>query len=141
MSKVNATYIPVQITMDYELGPDVWNDILSKAVVLNHMTIPKLNADGTEIPHPSESGLFRRSIGERHGQISDWRASISGSERGVHVLEYPDCYKIHVDRYDPYKKPVQHIVKDSPRTGAAIALAGIGLILAARAFSRGKKKR
>lgn len=124
-----------------EKGPDIWNDILSKAIVLNKMTVQKVGPDGIEIPHPSESGLFRRSIGERHGQMSDWRASIGGSDRGVHVLEYVDCYKIHVDSYDPSKKPVQHLIKDSPRTGAAIAMAGIGVLLAVRAMAKSRKKR
>ncbi len=127
--------------MAEEESPDVWNDILSKVVILNRMTVPKVNQDGSILPHPSESGLFRRSIGEMHGQKSDWRASIAGSDRGVHVQEFEDCYKIHVDRYDPHKKPLQHIARDSPTTGAALALAGLGLIIAARAITRARKKR
>lgn len=141
MSKIKVAHHTLLSAMDEETGPDVWNDILSKVVILDKMTVQKIRADGSEIPHPSESGLFRKSIGEIHGQMSDWRASIGGSDRGVHVLEYEDCYKIHVDRYDPSKKPVQHLIKDSPKTGAAIALAGIGILMAARALTRSRKKK
>ena len=86
----------------------MWNGVISKVLVFGTLTISKALPDGTEIPHPSESGLFRKSVGERKGQIADWRASISGSERGVHVVEYRNCYRVHVDRYDPYKKPLEH---------------------------------
>lgn len=122
-------------------GPDVWNNIISEVLVCNTLIIPKFLPDGAEMPHPSESGLFRRSVGERKGQIADWRASISGSDRGVHVVEYPHVYKVHVDRYDPYKKPVEHLIHDSPKTGVAMALAGIGILVTAKILSRSRKKR
>ncbi len=122
-------------------SPDIWNSVISKVLICNNLTLSKVLPDGTELPHPSESGLFRKSIGERKGQVADWRASISGSERGVHVVEYEDCYKIHVDRFDPYKKPVEHIIHDSPKTGATLALVGLGALVAAKLISRNRRKR
>lgn len=127
--------------MSYRAGPEIWNDIISKVLLCNRMTISKTLPDGSEMPHPSDSGLFRRSVGERKGQIADWRASISGSDRGVHVVEFKEFYSIHVDKYDPYKKPVEHLVHDSPKTGAALAIAGFGIFMAARHLSRIRKRR
>lgn len=124
-----------------EPGPEIWNDIISQVIACQQMTISKSLPDGNTIPHPSESGLFRRSIGEMKGQIADWRASIPGSDRGVHVVEFKEMYSIHVDQYDPHKKPIEHLVHDSPKTGIAVALAGLGLFLAARHISRRKKER
>lgn len=123
------------------VSPDFWNEVLSEVLVRNEMTISKTLPDGTEVPHPSESGLFRKSIGEMKGQVADWRASIDGSNRGVHVVEFRDCYKIHVDEFDPYKKPVEHMIHDSPKTGATLAIAGLGILVAAKLLSRRKKKR
>ncbi|AKA48620.1 hypothetical protein IX51_05355 [uncultured archaeon] len=127
--------------MSAKPGPDIWNSIVSKVLICNRMIIPKFLPDGTEMPHPTESGLFRKSVGERKGQVADWRASVSGSDRGVHVVEFRNCYSIHVDQYDPYKKPVEHIIYDSPRTGAALAIAGLGILTAARVLSRARRKK
>lgn len=121
--------------------PDFWNGVISEVLIRNNMTIFKVLSDGTEVPHPSESGLFRKSIGEMKGQIADWRASISGSDKGVHVVEFRDCYRIHVDEYDPHKKPVEHLIHDSPKTGAALAIAGIGVLVASKLISGWKKRR
>lgn len=125
--------------MNSVLGPEIWNDIISQVLSCHQMTLTKRLPDGTLLPHPSESGLFRRSVGERKGQIADWRASIAGSNRGVHVVEFKDTYSIHVDNYDPYKKPVEHLIHDSPKTGITVALAGLGLLLAARHISKRRR--
>lgn len=128
--------------MEYKPGPELWNDIIAEVLVCDTMTVNKRLPDGSEVPHPSESGLFKRSIGERKGQKADWRASIPGSDRGVHVVEYESCYRIHVDRFDPYKKPIEHVIHDSPKTGIAMAAAGIGTFLVLRHLrkSRGRRR-
>ena len=122
-------------------SPDIWNDIIAQALVVGEVTIPKWNSDGDEIPAPSESGLFRKSVGEPKGQIADWRASISGSQRGVHVVEFEDRYSVHVDNFDPAKQPLKHIIHDSPGTGIAIALIGIGASAAVRALLGRRRRR
>lgn len=123
------------------VSPDFWNTVISEVLLRDEITISRTLPDGTTVPHPSESGLFRKSIGELKGQIADWRASIEGSDSGIHVVEFRDRYEVHVDRYDPAKKPVEHIIHDSPKTGAALAIAGLGVLVAARFLSRRKKKR
>src|SRR5579875_2171519 len=95
---------------------DFWNEALSEAVIYGHLTLFKDGVDGAVIPDPEESGLFRRSVGEYHGQLRDWRATIPGSEKGVHLREYSDRYELHIDRFDPYKHPLKHLVFDSPGT-------------------------
>lgn len=127
--------------MTLDPGPDIWNDIISQVLSCQNMTISKELPDGGMMPHPSESRLFRRSVGERKGQMADWRASISGSDRGVHVVEFKHFYSIHVDQYDPYKKPIEHLVHDSPKTGVAVAIAGLGVLLAAKHIAKRRKGR
>ena len=124
--------------MKYNQTPDFWNSILARALIEGRLTVRKIDDSGYPIPEPSSSGLFRRSVGEPKGQLADWRASIGGSVRGVHVLEYSDRYEIHVDNFDPYKKPFQHTLFDSPKTGMALLLGGIGAALFIRNLRRKK---
>lgn len=108
-----------------------WRKVISDAMGREEDVIYKIDANGFEIPHPSESGLFTRSLGEMKGQVSDWRSSIEGRDESVHVVEFQDRYEIHLDHYDPYKKPIHHLVFDSPKYGfaAAIAVSAIALAL------------
>lgn len=95
---------------------DLWNNICALALVYNKFDIPK------NIEKPEESGLFKRSIGEIKGQLRDYRCSIFDSNLGIHVVEFIDKYEIHVDKYDPYKKPLEHLIIDSPETLLKIPL-------------------
>ncbi|MGP6220766.1 hypothetical protein [Caldiplasma sukawensis] len=70
-----------------------------------------------KVPDPSDSGLFRRSVGEIKGQKSDWRHSLQGRREGIHLIEFNDRYEMHVDRYDPSKNPLGHLIFDSPIYG------------------------
>ena len=115
---------------------DFWNTVLGEALTSGKGIIMKTDAQGFPIPRPEESGLFRRSVGERKGQIADWRASVNGSERGIHVVEFPDHYTIHVDRYDPGKRPVMHLVRDSPKTLVSIFASGLFSLLFFSLFRR-----
>ena len=103
-----------------------WKEQISKALISGKVIINKVDREGDEIPPPGDSGLFKRSVGELRGQMSDWRASIEGSTRGIHVVEFRDHYEIHVDRFDPYKKPVEHLLYDSPVYGAI--LTGVSIV-------------
>ncbi|MEM0158436.1 MAG: hypothetical protein QW812_02870 [Thermoplasmataceae archaeon] len=95
---------------------EFWKGAISEALVYGKLTIPKLMEYGKEIPGPQESGIFKRSVGEFHGQIKDWRASVEGTEKSVHIREYLDRYELHVDSFDPYRHPVKHLAFDSPKT-------------------------
>lgn len=104
---------------------DFWNSVVASVLSYGNIDVPKIAPDGQEVPGPEESGLFRKSIGERKGQIADWRSTIPDSIRGIHVVEFEDHYSVHVDRFDPGKDPVRHLLVDSPKTFFSIAAAGI----------------
>jgi len=124
--------------MVYRSMPDFWNSVIAKALIDGSFTVRKIDNEGNTVPEPLPSGLFRKSIGEPKGQIADWRASLEGSDRGVHVLEYRDRYEIHVDRYDPYKNPLKHVIYDSPKTGMALLIGGLGAAVIAGKLIRRK---
>ncbi len=96
---------------------DFWNTVCALALVYNRFNIPKKHME-----KPEKSLLFRKSIGKIRGQIRDYRCSIYESNLGMHVVEFMDHYEIHLDRYDPMKKPVEHIIYESPDTLLKIPL-------------------
>jgi hypothetical protein len=106
---------------------DFWNRVISEVLVENRLTVPK--SPYGYVPRPEESGLFVKSIGEPKGQIADWRASVPGTVRGVHAVEFRDRYEVHVDRFDPAKKPISHLLLESP--GSAILIGALGLLVVA----------
>jgi pantothenate kinase type III len=89
---------------------DVWNSLCAMAIAYGKIDVPK----STE--NPLESGIFHRSVGKIRGQIRDYRASVEGATFGIHAVEFLDRYEVHVDRFDPYKKPLEHLIVDSPDT-------------------------
>lgn len=105
---------------------DFWKQVVSQALVENRLTVPK--SPHGFVPRPEDSGLFVKSIGEPRGQVADWRASVPGTVKGVHAVEFTDCYEVHVDRFDPAKKPISHLLLESP--GSAILIAALGLFVA-----------
>ena len=62
------------------------------------------------------------SFGDTRGASRQFRG-----KSGVHIREYDDRFVIHVDRVDPRKDPLGHLIRDSPET---ILAAGAGLYLA-----------
>ncbi len=111
---------------NYDSSPDFWNSVIASVLSYGSAEIPKIDRNGIRVPEPEKSGLFHRSVGERKGQIADWRASITGSRRGIHAVEFDDRYSVHVDRFDPDKEPLKHLLVDSPKT--LIGLLGAGLV-------------
>lgn len=101
------------------------------------------------LPHPRQAGALV-SVGLPAGQAADYRFAPDGNCRGVHVLEYPDRWVVHLDQVHPECHVVEHVRRDAPgawclggaalgaaagaalgkETGAALAGAGIGLLLA-----------
>ncbi|WP_337859879.1 hypothetical protein [Ferroplasma sp.] len=93
-----------------------WSTACAIALADGKIDLPK------EMEDPLETGLFFRSIGKIRGQVRDYRCSIDGSKLGIHVVEFIDHYEVHVDKFDPHKKPLEHIVFDSPDTILKIPL-------------------
>lgn len=106
-------------------SPDFWNEVISSALTLGSVEVPKVSGNGELVPDPMETGLFYRSIGEQKGQIADYRLSLKHSESGIHVVEFRDHYSVHVDRFDPARYPFRHLVHDSPKTIIQLLAAGI----------------
>lgn len=116
---------------------DFWNEAVASVLASGTFDIPKQNEMGEIVPSPMETGLFYRSVGEPKGQVADYRLSLRDSDSGVHVVEFRDHYSIHLDRFDPAKHPVKHLVHDSPKTIIQVLAAGI---IGALFFSFMRKK-
>jgi hypothetical protein len=54
-------------------------------------------------------------LGERRGAKKQYRYG------HLHIREYDDKYVVHVDKVDPRKDPLGHLLKDSPETLLGIA--------------------
>ncbi len=77
------------------------------------------------MPLPQVSGFIRHR-GLYFGQIADWRFSLEG-KKGVHVREFEDRYELHWDRVCPLKRPVRHLVFDTPWLAASTAVVALAL--------------
>jgi hypothetical protein len=94
-------------------------DIHSLRELLEHrqpgvnITIPK------SIMQKPPVGCEETILGDLDGAYKQYRC-----DPDIHMLEYPDMYKAHKDRFDPRKNPLNHLIYDSPETLAAV-FAGI----------------
>lgn len=79
----------------YSFNP--WIEIVEDTFRKGSMAFSKEFEDGTQIPPPASTGIFRPSIGITRGQKMDWRVGIKGTEKCIHVLEFSDRYETHVD--------------------------------------------
>ncbi len=114
--------------MDYEIS-QFWNSIAIKALDVGKFTLYKNDPRYGKVPHISKSVIFRRSVGTIRGQIADWRLSIRGETRGVHAVEYIDRYEIHVDKFDPMKSPLKHLLYDAPAYAAFIGIPALTAVM------------
>ncbi|BAB59575.1 TVG0422635 [Thermoplasma volcanium GSS1] len=105
--------------MGYEEG-EFWHGIALKVLYEGSKTVYKKDPVYGNVPAIERSAVFRRSIGEPKGQIADWRCTFPGDPRSVHAVEYIDRYEIHVDKFDPSKHPLKHVVYDAPSVGLFI---------------------
>ncbi|MFQ5940442.1 MAG: hypothetical protein ACE5KA_01930 [Nitrososphaerales archaeon] len=55
-------------------------------------------------------------LGERNGARKQYRYG------KLHIREYDDKYVVHMDKVDPRKDPMGHLLKDSPETLIGFAL-------------------
>ncbi len=88
----------------------MWDNVCAMALAFDNIVIYK------PFPRPDDELPFKRSIGEIKGQIADYRLSIDDSDLGIHAVEFIDRYEVHVDLYDPYKKPIKHLLLESPKS-------------------------
>lgn len=78
---------------------------------LRYMTVPKRLAP--ELPEEfSQSRLAVRREGARASYRDDRRTD------SVHVVEYPDRWELHIDRFNPRYLPLLHVAVDAPEQTA-----------------------
>jgi hypothetical protein len=87
--------------------------------------------------------------------IIEFKETVLGGKKGarrqyrygsLHIREYDTHYTVHVDRVDPMKNPLGHLVIDAPEYiagAAAAALVGrrVGMAIYHKRKSEGKSKR
>ena len=82
--------------------------------------------------------------------IVDLKETVFGSKNGarkqyrygnLHIREYDNHYTVHMDRVDPLKNPLGHLLVDAPEylAGAAAAVI-VGRRVASAAYSRRKQE-
>jgi len=54
-------------------------------------------------------GVEETKLGFKEGAIRQYRYG-----DGLHIREYEDEFVIHVDKYDPRREPLKHLIFDSP---------------------------
>ncbi len=66
------------------------------------------------LPHPQFVGMSK-AIGLPVGQSSDYRLRLPDGS-GLHVQEFDDTYRVHLDRVHPRVSFVTHLRQDAPKT-------------------------
>ena len=65
-------------------------------------------------------GAEETSLGKKNGANKQFRYG------NLHIREYDDKFLVHVDKYDPRKNPIGHLVVDAPEVLVGLACAAIG---------------
>jgi hypothetical protein len=79
-----------------------------------------------EIEIPKELGPFlldkaeETSLGHKNGAKKQYRYG------NLHIREYDNKYLVHIDKIDPRKDPLGHLVRDAPEILIGLASAAIG---------------
>lgn len=76
------------------------------------------------------AGAEETRLGAPEGAVRQYRYG------RLHIREYPGEYRVHMDRVDPRRDPLGHLVADAPEVPAGLAAAGLAGALAARWAAR-----
>ncbi|WP_135852598.1 hypothetical protein [Halorussus salinus] len=79
------------------------------------VTIPK--DEVPELPEYFEEHAPANELQE-DGALRSYRDD--EPEDSVHVIEYEDCWKVHLDDHNPRHRPVKHLVEDAPLEAAGL---------------------
>jgi hypothetical protein len=79
--------------------------------------------------------LKETALGDKKGAKKQYRYG------NLHIREYDDHYTVHMDRVDPLKNPLGHLLVDAPEylAGAAAAVI-VGRRVGSAAYSRRKQE-
>ena len=122
-----------------------WKTVISQTLTGGYngkrpLILSKYFENGSEIPRPEDTSILHRSLGELKLQKADWRASFQKLDQGFHAVEFNDRYDCHIDKVDPDKDPIGHLVEDSPGTFVALIVGSLVLISGGIAYYFYKKK-
>ena len=92
------------------MGP-FWQGVAHVLSAREHAGFTVVVPKSLYAPHPEHSGAIR-SIGLPKGQAADYRFPPDAMGRGLHVQEYRDHWKVHLDTRHPDVDPLGHIVSD-----------------------------
>lgn len=96
---------------------------------LRRLTVSKRVVD--EVP---DEFTRTRLAAAREGAVASYR---DGRRRdSVHVVEYPDRWELHIDRFNPRYEPVGHVLVDAPEQTAEAVGEALGLD---RLFGAGRR--
>lgn len=88
-------------------------------VILLHPVLNNMDEGEIEVPKAVRPIMMEdareTSLGERRGARKQYRYG------RLHIREYDDKYTVHMDKVDPRKNPLGHLLKDSPETLLGIA--------------------
>jgi hypothetical protein len=79
-----------------------------------------------EIEVPKELRQFmleeakETSLGHKNGALKQYRYG------NLHIREYDDRYLVHMDKIDPLKNPLGHLLADAPEVLIGLASAAVG---------------
>lgn len=80
--------------------------------------------DEIEIPKELRQYMLEEaeetSLGSKNGANKQYRYG------NMHIREYDDKFLVHMDKYDPRKNPLGHLVFDAPEVLIGLASAAIG---------------
>ena len=80
-------------------------------MIWDEIEIPK------EVRHFMLEGAEETVLGQKNGAKKQYRYG------NLHIREYDDKYLVHMDRVDPRKDPLGHLVQDAPEILVGIASA------------------
>lgn len=112
-----------------------WNTVISHTLTggyegTNPFVFSKTQENGIPVPRPESTSFLYWSVGEiKLEGKTDWRAQLKDTKQSFHAVEFDKRYECHIDKIDPDKDPLGHLVSDSPATlvtaiVGAVAVAG-----------------
>lgn len=124
---------------------EFWKTVITKTLSDGYtgkapLVLSKYLEEGQEIPRPESTTIMTKHIGEIKFQRADWRASFDNSNEGFHAVEFEDRFECHIDKVDPKKDPLGHLIKDSPGTLGLIIASAVTLTVGGIVYFFRKKK-
>ena len=83
-----------------------------------------MSSDEIEIPKELRPFMLDNakltSLGQKNGATKQYRYG------NLHIREYDDKFLVHMDKIDPTKNPLGHLIVDAPEVLIGLVLASVG---------------